>query len=54
MTCPSGEECIKPMCQLPGCFRERLRKLGYKLVNGAVEEMTAEERAQRDKKGTDL
>ena len=48
--CPDGQTCTN-LCRFgkPACWRESLRERGYKLVDGAVEEMTAAERAERDK-----
>ena len=48
--CPDGQECTN-LCRFgkPACWREALRERGYKLVDGVVEEITAEERAERDK-----
>lgn len=47
--CPDGQTCAS-LCQFghPLCWREAMRARGYKLVDGVVEEMTADERAERD------
>jgi hypothetical protein len=42
--CPNGLPCQRNVCKGDGCFRERLEKSGYKIVDGVVEEMTREER----------
>ena len=35
--CPTGEPCIRNLCQMPGCVRQRLLDDGYVVKDGVIE-----------------